>query len=127
MNIVLHIIAYLALLVNLKTKKIKKSKKPLTKGRGYGTIYENFIEYPFYAVRKVTRKRLPKEQNSQESEREETNRAGNSGEARKGAEGARRKPNLSGKRTEKAITRPRWGYCVFFSGAAVWLFLFFCA
>ena len=29
--------------------------------------------------------------------------SGNSGEARKGAEGARRKPNLSGKRTEKEM------------------------
>ena len=41
---------------------------------------------------------------------------GNSGEARKGAEGARRKPNLSGKRTETV-------FVTYFLGVA-FLFLF---
>ncbi len=43
----------------------------------------------------------------------------------KGAEGARRKLNLSGKRTEPIHSLRFGGVFVIFSGAAVWLFLFF--
>lgn len=45
----------------------------------------------------------------------ETGDGGSSGESRKGAEGVRRKPNLSGKRTEESINSICFS---FYSGAA---------
>ena len=45
----------------------------------------------------------------------ETGGGGSSGESRKGAEGVRRKPNLSGKRTEESM---KFDMFSFYSGAA---------
>ena len=50
--------------------------------------------------------------------KDKTECQGNSGEARKGAEGARRKPNLSGKRTETV-------FVTYFFGRGISVFIFF--
>ena len=84
-------------------------------------------KYPLKAVGKVTRASAEGVTLSGiHMDKTDHNRAfsalysGNSGETRKGAEGARRKPNLSGKRTEPTQTEAlfaRFGAICIFSGA----------